>query len=171
MARLWQILSLLLIALFFVVDFNIAKAIPAAPSPSCKVIGEISAIQPVSNDYYNYSSVVFKDFTISDYDNSASDDFCIHLNTSKSKSNIADNFLLSNNSGVRLEKGQTIEAKLDFGGDENFHGYFLSEIKITSGPKAMLIKYWPYAIILFGLILVILFIIFRIKGRALNKST
>lgn len=116
---------------------NISYAGPAAPSPTCTIDATVLTVQKVKTniaglgqspreDFYYYavklkiqSSSVYQQEGFGSCDKlmNSDQDSILHL-TEYDK--------------VPVKAGQKINAKISFGGDEWFNGYFLSDIKILT---------------------------------------
>ncbi|MBU4338534.1 hypothetical protein KKD57_03165 [Patescibacteria group bacterium] len=113
---------------------RIAHAVPAAPSPTCEINATVLGVQKVKTDpeqppgqnFYFYA-VKLKIHSSSVYQQEGygSCDKLINLEQ--------DPILhLSEYDKTPIKVEQDINAKIKFGGDEWFHGYFLSDIKILT---------------------------------------
>lgn len=114
---------------------NISYAVPAVPSPICAIDATVSTVQkvktnigglgqPPREDFYYYA-VKLKIQSSSVYQQEGFGSCGNLINLEQ------DSILhLSEYDKVPIKAGQKINAKIRFGGDEWFNGYFLSDIKI-----------------------------------------
>lgn len=129
-----KIILSLLVVFALLIFYSDSLAVPAAPSPTCAINAtvldikktrkkiEVNVTLPYYRDYYAvrlkiHNSIVFRNEKYGSCDNL--------INTEK------DSILpLSEYDKFPIKIGQEIYANIEFGGDERFGGYFLSDIKI-----------------------------------------
>jgi len=139
------ILSLPVLIIILVISFSFAKvsyAAPAAPSPVCAIDATVLTVQkvktniakPPREDFYYYavklkiqSSSVYQQADFGSCDNliNSDQDSILHL---------------MEYDKAPIKVGQKINAKIRFGGDEWFNGYFLSDVKILATTTEPVVK-------------------------------
>ncbi|MFA6466623.1 MAG: hypothetical protein WCV71_02065 [Patescibacteria group bacterium] len=158
---------------------QIVHAVPAVPGPTCEITAIISSLEKnIANteeqgqnsrtnfDYYKINLDILSISTYQQRDGLSCDSFDIEqIEQSGQKLSLEE----YNNNPILI--GQKIKAKMSFGGDERFNGYFLSEIQIlentttTQNPKDNESSYWYFVIPVITLSLsIILYILFRKKN-------
>jgi len=164
----------ILIAIGFV--GQVVYAAPAAPSPTCEITATISGLEktrtnmeglgrpPRENfDYYKVNLYILDISTYKQEGGRSCDNSYIeHAEQSGQK------LSLTEYNKNPISTGQKIKAKINFGGDEWFSGYFLSDIQILEGTtipqdtEDIELSYWYYVIPVIIILLVIIFyILFR----------
>lgn len=116
---------------------DISYAVPAAPSPICAIDATVLTVQkvktnigglgnPPREDFYYYAvKLKIQSSSVYQQEGFGSCDNLINLEQ--------DSILhLTEYDKVPIKAGQKINAKIRFGGDEWFGGYFLSDIKIST---------------------------------------
>ena len=139
---------------------QIVNAVPAAPSPTCEITANVLMIEktrtdiagrgipPRENfDYYRVNLDILDISTYKQEGGRSCDNSYIELAEKSGQILILEEY--NKNS---ISEGQKIKAKIHFGGDEWFGGYFLSDIQIledTTTPqdkKEVKLSYWYYII-------------------------
>ena len=134
------ILSLPILIIILAIYFSLAKvsyAVPAAQSPVCAIDATVLTVQkvktniaglgnPPREDFYYYAvKLKIQSSLVYQQEGSGSCDNLINLDQDSK-------LHLTEYDKVPIKVGQKINAKLRFGGDEWFNGYFLSEVKVIS---------------------------------------
>lgn len=131
------VITILILGMVFCA-IRIANAVPAAPSPTCEIIAKVIKIEKTKivtppilqlSDEIEYYRVKLQILEISTYQKEGSrscDDS--YIKTAEEAGQI---LTLKEYDKNPISQGQKIKAKIHFSGDERFHGYFLSDIKIT----------------------------------------
>ena len=111
-------------------------AVPAAPSPVCEITAEVSEIENIKTTTpplsaapgkVEYYSVKLQILECSAY-RQEGDKHCEELYPLNSEKEVI--LSLKEHEKKPIEKGEQIKAKIHFGGDEWFHGIFLTDILI-----------------------------------------
>ncbi len=145
---LWIIFFMLFVSLYK------AVSVPAKPSATCKLVGKILDIQEISQPYPSLL-LKLKVLNLS----------CPQNQTNKfipSKEGIESSFTIYRGE-QKLKIGEIIEGIIYFGGDERFHGYFLTDVTflktVSEGERDNNLKFILIAVLcLFLIVLVTLFI-------------
>src|SRR3972149_4877699 len=119
--------------------FQIVMAAPAAPSPTCEITANIVGIEKTRTNFegrayltprqdFDYYKVRLKilEITIYKQEGTLSCDSSYIASAEKSGQILSVGEYDKNPISV----GQTIKAKIHFGGDEWFSGYFLSDVEV-----------------------------------------
>jgi hypothetical protein len=170
------LIVLILEALFLTSQIVIGERVqrePAAPSSVCEITANVLDIKKVKTNMKGVGIPPRKDFYYYEVNLDILD---ISTHRSESFSRPCDNSYIESvkkyggailslkaYNEMPIKKGQKIKALIHFGGDEWFHGYFLSplqileEAPINKEKKETNLNYWNYGI--FG-VLILLAIIF-----------
>ena len=169
----------ILIASIFIAQ--VVYAVPAAPTPTCEIIATVLNIEKVGvvihKDFVESPSKVFKCYKVK-LD-------ILNITTYKQEGvGSCDNSYVERveQSGAILtlteyeknpiEEGQKIRAKIQFGSDEGFSSYFLSDIQILEDAatpqdkKEVELSYWYYTI---PTIIILLAVIFCVLFKKIKK--
>ena len=134
------ILSLPILITILVMSFSLAKvsyAVPVAPNPICAIDATVLTVQkvktniaglgnPPREDFYYYAvKLKIQNSSVYQQEGFGSCDSLINLDQD-SKLNLTEY------DKAPIKAGQKINAKIRFGGDEWFNGYFLSDIRIST---------------------------------------
>lgn len=123
--------------------FQIVMAVPAAPSPTCKITANIVGIEKTRTNFegradpprqdFDYYKVRLKilEITIYKQEGTLSCDSSYIASAEKSGQILSVGEYDKN----LISVGQTIKAKIHFGGDEWFSGYFLSDVEVVTERK------------------------------------
>jgi len=167
--------SKIIISIFiFIFVSQTVNSVPAPPSPTCEIIAIVLNIQKVG-------AVIHKDFVehpqkLLEYYKVKLD--ILNITTYKQEGvGSCDTSYIEKveKSGAILtlveyeknpiEKGQKIKAKIRFGGDERFSGYFLSDIQILENkimPQVNL-SHWYYIFVIIILFAIIFYTFKKVK--------
>lgn len=134
-----NVIILILIVGIVFYGVQVANAVPAAPSPTCEIIAKVIKIEKTKivtppilqpSDEIEYYRVKLQISEISTYQKEGSrscDDS--YIKTAEESGQI---LTLKEYDKNPISEGREIKAKIHFGGDERFGGYFLSDIQILS---------------------------------------
>ena len=126
--------------IILVVSFSLTKvsyAVPAAPSPVCSIDATVLTVQkvktniaglgyPPREDFYYYAvKLKIQSSSVYQQEGFGSCNDLINLDQDSK-------LHLMEYDKAPIKAGQKINAKIRFGGDEWFNGYFLSDIKIST---------------------------------------
>ncbi|MFH1608479.1 MAG: hypothetical protein ABH951_00465 [Patescibacteria group bacterium] len=152
------ILILVLMLSFFTA--RVIHAVPAAPSPTCEINADVLKVKK-DNNYYNVTLNITKIST----DQQEGDILCDNSYINIVKSYNYTLLFSDEYKKTPIYEGQKIQTKIHFEGDERFHGYFISNIKILEDVQKVRSNYWYYIIPAgLGLLVSILFMIFKKKN-------
>jgi len=164
-----KIIFILIASIFIVQSVN---AVPAAPSPTCEIVAIVLNIQKVGisvrSDFVESPSKVFECYKVKldilNITTYKQEGFGSCDSSYVEKVEQSGAFLtLAEYEKNPIKEGQKIKAKIHFGGDEWFGGYFLSDIQILEDATTSQVElsYWyciiPIIIILLALIFYALF--------------
>jgi len=144
------ILILAFILISSISSVKIANAVPAAPSPFCEIVADVLDVKKVKRKFDLNILEIFKGY------------YNFDLNVIEISTSIQEGGMTCDNSYIDLIKqsggamlysddynknltyigqtyiGQKIKAQVHYGGDENFHGFFLLDVQIledSNGPS------------------------------------
>ena len=128
-------ISPLLVLFSVLISYSESRAVPAPPHPICVINATVLDIQKTKTQIGgrgpNYSYVDHYAVKLKIYNSSVVRQSEFGVSCDKLINSEQDSILhLSEYDKSPIKTGQEINANIEFRGDEWFHGYFLSDIKI-----------------------------------------